>query len=308
MNIVITIIPIFAVIGIGWGARLRGLIPAEFFAPANRLVFYLAIPAMVFSAIAKSSLQSQFNLSVLIITLGCIVIILGAAWVVAGLSRMEWGRRGTFIQNSFHGNQGYIGLAVAYYYLGSDGLARASILMGFMMILNNFLGVIILQIHSDTGGIGNNTRRLAFSILKNPLILSALAGIAFAVADIRIPTVVDRCLAILTGMALPLALLIIGGSLSFELLKSRLFPVLWACGLKLLLMPAVGFTLYLLLGLEARDFLPGLILLATPTATVTYVMAREMKGDPALSVVAISASTLLSAATYAGWLGIASHA
>jgi len=69
MNIATTIIPIFAVITLGWVARLKGFIQPEFLGPANRLVYYIAIPAMIFHAISKASLKTQFDVAVLFITL-----------------------------------------------------------------------------------------------------------------------------------------------------------------------------------------------------------------------------------------------
>ena len=48
----------------------------------------------------------------------------------------------------------------------------------------------------------------------------------------------------------------------------------------------------------------SLIILAAPSATMTYVMAKEIGGDPDLGGAAISFSTLLSALTYTFWLGI----
>ena len=49
----------------------------------------------------------------------------------------------------------------------------------------------------------------------------------------------------------------------------------------------------------------AIILLASPSATISYVMAKEMKGDPDLAVIAISMCTLLSALTYTFWLNVA---
>jgi predicted permease len=49
---------------------------------------------------------------------------------------------------------------------------------------------------------------------------------------------------------------------------------------------------------------PGLILLATPSATLTFVMAQEMGGEVDLAVAAVSFSTIMSAFTYALWLGL----
>jgi hypothetical protein len=307
MQILATIVPIFAVVLIGWWAHHRGLIPAEFFGPANRLVFYVAIPAMVFSAIAKASLRTQFNAAVLLVTLGCILALCALAWAAARIVGMERFRRGAFIHNSFHGNQGYIGLAVAFYYLGTEGLASASIITGFMMIMNNALAVFVLQAHAESRSGGARRAGSLRKVVGHPIILSALAGILFSLGGLRIPLVLDRCLAILSGMALPVALLIIGGSISLDLIRSRWLPILTSAGLKLLVMPGLGLACFLLLGIHSGDFIPALILLATPSATVAYVMAREMQGDADFAVGAISASTLLSSLSYGIWLAAASR-
>ena len=76
-------------------------------------------------------------------------------------------------------------------------------------------------------------------------------------------------------------------------------------GIKLLLLPGFGYALYRLFDLPSQDFLPGLILLASPAATISYVMAKEMGGDPDFAVASISASTLLSSVTFTIWLNVA---
>jgi predicted permease len=307
MDILATIVPIFAVVLIGWWVHSRGLLPGEFFGPANRLVFYVAIPAMVFSAIAKASLRTQFNLTVLSVTLGCILLVGALTWGLAQVTGMARSRRGAFIQNSFHGNQGYIGLAVAFYYLGAEGFARASIITGFMMILNNALAVLVFQAYSEGAPPGGRRAGTFRKVLGHPIILSALAGILFSLGGIKIPIMLDRSLSILSGMALPMALLIIGGSLTFDLLRSSWMPILASAGIKLLLMPGLALAGFHLLGIGHDDFIPALILLATPTATVAYVMAREMRGDAEFAVGTISTSTLLSSVTYAFWLTAAAR-
>jgi hypothetical protein len=123
---------------------------------------------------------------------------------------------------------------------------------------------------------------------------------------IPIPTIVQNSLTIISGMALPTALLIIGGSLSLERIRAHGTRVFGTVAAKLLLLPAVGWGLYLLCGVTRDAFIPGLILLASPTATISYVMAREMGGDGDLAVAAITASTLASAVTFVMWLKLAS--
>jgi predicted permease len=305
MNIVTTIIPIFAIIILGWFARRKGFIPFEFLDPANRLVYYLAIPAMIFHAISKASLKARFDITVLSITLLSVLVVFGLACGVGFVSRIRPRERGTFIQSSFHGNLGYIGLAVAYYSLGNEGFVRAGIIAGFIMILQNFLAVVVLQLNSANTSVPENKLSVVLRILGNPVILSAIGGIVFSLTGLRVPLVIDRSLNILSGLALPMALLVIGASLSFELMQLRILRVLGSSFMKLFLLPGLGFTLYRVFGLAIQDYLPGLILLASPTATITYVMAKEMNGDTDFAVAALSTSTMLSAVTFSLWLHIA---
>jgi malate permease and related proteins len=304
MLILNTIIPIFSVIFLGWLARRHGFIPQAFAGPANRLVFYFAIPAMVFAAIAKGSLKTDFNPILLGCTLAAVGLCFGLTWAAGGIVGIPRRRFGTFVQSAFHGNLGYIGLAVAFYYLGQEGFVSASLLIGFIMILQNLLSVIVLQCYSDKDPSGNRAGvgTVLFKIMGNPVILSAVAGIGFSLTGLAMPMVITRILEIVSGMALPLALLLIGASLNFDLMKAQFKPVMPAAGIKLILLPGIGAALYSLWGLAPDTYVPGLILLASPSATISYVMALEMNGDADFAVTAISLSTLLSALTFSIWL------
>lgn len=302
MDILATIVPIFAIVLLGWAARRGGFMPPEFLGPANRLVFYFAIPALIFGSISKASLRTEFHGAVLFITLASAVIGYAGAWLIARWARFSAARTGAFIPSACHGNLGYVGLAVAYYFLGEGGLARAGLLTGFLTILQNTLSVTILQAAAPlAAGRARGTetfRRLA----TNPVILSALGGILVAGLGIPVPLVVRRSVDMLSGLAPPMALLLIGASLSLVMLRDYWRLVMGAAMIKLVLLPGMGWMLFRLCELATMDFLPALILLATPTATVTYVITREMKGETELTVAAISTSTLLSAISYSAWL------
>ena len=305
MNILTTIIPIFAIILIGYLARKKGFIQAEFIGPANSLVFYLAIPAMVFSAISRASLTTHFNFGILLIALsvvaGCFVL----TWISGNVFNIHRNQLGSFIQASYHGNIGYIGLAVSFYYLGDFGLIKASILTGFMMIFQNLLSVLVLTVNARQPGSTSHAMIIAKNIAANPVVLSAMAGIACSLMAFSIPLIVQRSLDILSDLALPMALLIIGASISFQELRLRLKPAFFAVAIKLILMPALGFVCFIALDFDPQEFLPALILLASPCATVTYVLAKELKGDPDFTVITISLSTSLSAITFSLWLQLA---
>ena len=296
-----TIIPIFAVIGLGAVARKKGFLQDAFLTTANRLVYYLAIPAMIFRAIAGVSLEDRFDPMLIGVTLTAVLLVFVSTWIGSRWIGMAKHRRGTFVQSVIHGNLGYIGLAVAFYFMGSEGLVRAGIIAGFLMIFQNLLAVIVLQANAET----SSTRpRLIRSILGNPVIVSALAGILFSVSGVPTPLLLDRCLKIIGDLALPMALLIIGASLNFSMLSRGMGLVMVISVLKLIVLPALGLWGFRLFNASYQNLMAALVLLAAPSATLTYVMARELSGDADLAVSAISATTLLSALTYTGWLAI----
>jgi hypothetical protein len=303
MQVLSTILPIFAVVILGWFARRRGFMPPEFLGPANQLVYYLAIPALIFRSISKASFDTQFNMTVLLITLSSAVLAYFSAWLIGHSTRWPKGRIGTFIQCSAHGNHGYIGLPVAFYFMGESGLAKAGILAGFLMILQNVLSVLVLQASTVADVAPQKKMRLvAKQLVRNPIIISALAGVAASAYQVVLPTPLQRFMDILSGLAPPMSLLLIGASISLEVMRKNLLSVLGSVAIKIIALPLAGLAFFLLFGQKAADFLPGLILLATPTATVAYVMAREMHGDDQFAVAAISTSTLASALTYLVWL------
>ncbi|MGD8353370.1 MAG: AEC family transporter [Pseudomonadota bacterium] len=293
-----TIISLFLLIGLGWFAHYRGFIPPEFLGPANRLTYYFAIPALLFRAVSKASLREEFHGGVLLATLASAAIVYIGGWIICRRLKLPPSRAGTMVQSSAHGNLGYIGLPFAFYFLGEPGLIKAGIIAGFLMILQNVLSVSVLYSFSTGQVRGGKWSRL----LTNPVILSSMMGIAFSGFGIGLPQVIARALDMLGGLAPPMALLLIGASISFGKIRRNLSPVMISACVKLVLLPAMGLAMYRALGFPGSDFLPGLILLASPTATVAYIMAQEMDGDPDLATETISASTLFSGATYLLWL------
>jgi len=299
-----TILPIFVIILLGWGLRRLDFMQEGFLKPANRLVYYVAIPAMIFREIAEAELVKHFSLVLVAATLAPLIFVALAGLILVRGIKLQRHRVGSFLQCSFHGNLGYIGLAVAFYFLGDEGFTRASILAGFVMLLQNFFSVVALSRFSNEPDQEISTLSLIRRVLLNPVIISAMAGMASSLVGLHLPAILDRSLRILSGMALPLALLVIGISISFAEMRKQLRLTALIGFLKLILLPATGLILFHLLDLHRIEYLPALILLASPTATISYVMASEMAGDADMATAAISITTLVSAVTFTLWLSL----
>jgi len=301
-----TILPIFVIILLGWGLRRLDFMQEGFLKPANRLVYYVAIPAMIFREIAEAELVQHFSLVLVAATLAPLIVVALAGLILVRGIKLQRHRVGSFLQCSVHGNLGYIGLAVAFYFLGDEGFTRASILAGFVMLLQNFFSVVALSRFNNEPDQEISTLSLIRRVLLNPVIISAMAGMASSLVGLHLPAILDRSLRILSGMALPLALLVIGISISFAEMRKQLRLTALIGFLKLILLPATGLILFHLLDLQRIEYLPALILLASPTATISYVMASEMAGDADMATAAISVTTLVSAVTFTLWLSLGS--
>jgi predicted permease len=126
----------------------------------------------------------------------------------------------------------------------------------------------------------------------------------FALAGWTLPPVLDKTFTALGEMALPLGLLGVGGSLVTVKFGLSWRAPLAAALLKTLLSPLLGWIVGRALGLGGLEMKVLLILLACPTAIVSYTMALEMKGDEPLASGTIVLSVLTSVVALAVVVGV----
>jgi malate permease and related proteins len=173
-----------------------------------------------------------------------------------------------------------------------------AILGSFLMLAQNILAVGALTSLSSNPPQSHQRWLFLRLIFENPIILTVAAGIVYSALALPLPTPVKKSLEILSGMAFPTALLLIGSSLSFGAVRLMIKEIAGIGAMKMVVLPVLGYALMSWKNLPADLILPGVILLAAPPATVTYIMATEFGGDPELAATSISLHTLLSAFTY----------
>ena len=298
LDILLIVLPVFLVIGLGFVLNWIRFVDGSFIVQLNRLIYYIALPALLFYNIAVADFSASFNSLLLIGLLATVFLTFLLSYGYAVLRGYSAEVRGSFCQGAFRGNLAYIGLALVFNAFGEDGLATAGILLGFIVPFFNFLAIIALLLphrqHDERMGVAFWLRQLSY----NPLIIASFAGILWSFSGVPMPKVLDKSLDIVAGMALPLALLAIGASFSLEKLRGDLSKALIATSIKIVWLPLCTAILLLLLGIRGRDLAIGVIFAGTPTATAAYIMAQQMKGDAELSGSIIMLSTLLSIISY----------
>jgi predicted permease len=301
LTILENISPVFVVIALGFFSRRMGFLPDSFISSANRLVYFIAIPILVYSEISKGSFSQSFNGIQIAATFAAVALVACVVLLLARFMKISPGGTATFAQSSFHSNLGYMGLAVAFYSLGTEGRAAASVLAGFLILFQNFLSIGIYTFTAN--GARGLDLKLMGKFLGNPIILATLLGLVSSAAGFRFPPFIHRSFDIVSHMALPLALLIIGGSLKAAPAK-RVQLVAISTAFKLLVLPFIGLLLFRAAGLGTVPTLIGVILISSPSATLSYVMASEMGGKPDLAAAAVTVSTVLSLFSYTFWIAL----
>ena len=303
MHIFNTLAPIILIIAAGWFLRRFGFMTAEQYRPIMKLVYWVGLPCLLFVKTAQATVKLGDAWLIFLVLLTGMVVCVVLAMAVCVISGFREGSRGAFVQGSYRGNLAYVGLPLVLFSL-ADVAPRDSAALGALAVvaiaplipLYNAVAVIFLvadgQRQEDKGG--RLWRHLVFKILSNPLILACALGIGFAQTGWELPLFVARSCQTLGSMALPLALLGIGVSLTFSGVRSRAVPALTASLLKVGMAPLAGVAVAHALRLGAHQTQIALLFLACPTAVTSYVMAQQMGADDELAGSIVVTSTLLA--------------
>ncbi len=298
-EIILIILPVFLVIGLGFGLKRTGFFSSGFLVDLNRLIYFIALPALLFYKIAKADFSSSFNGSLLVGIIISLCVISVLSYGFGSFRGYNPEKLGAFCQGAFRGNLAYIGLAVTYNAYGDKGLAIAGVLTGFLVPIMNFFAVCALLFPQRKMNNEMGRSDVAIKIMNNPLIIASFVGILWSYFQLPLPLVVDKAFGIVTGMSLPMALIAIGASFSFRKLQGDFVAASIATFMKIVLLPLLVAVILQLLGVGGVDLGVGRIIAGSPTATAAYIMALQMKSDAELSGTIIMLSTMFSIITYA---------
>jgi malonate transporter len=143
---------------------------------------------------------------------------------------------------------------------------------------------------------------LAKQIVLNPMVLSTLVGLAWAIAGVPLPAPLLAYMSIFAGALTPCALFAIGLALSLEGVRANLAASAALAAVKLVAMPLLVYGLCVATGLNPLYTIAAVICAAVPTAKTVYILAGEYKVEEPLVAATVSMTTLLSVVTLLGWL------
>jgi len=297
VGVALLLVPDFLLIA--GGALLRRLpgFAEPFWSGLERLVYFVLFPALLFRSLATTTLALGDAASLVAVGLAFTIAAMLLSALAKPLFRLPHETFAACFQCGFRFNT-YVVLAVAASVGGGPGLALASLLVGVLVPTVNLAAVAMF-----TRGHGG---RIALALMRNPLVLASLSGIAWNALRLPLPPLPGRVLELLASAAVPLGLLAVGAGLRFERGTLR-WPVLaWFHLVKLVATPAMAFALTRVLGLPPLESKIAVLMAAVPTAPSAYILAMQMNRTGAPVALIISTGTLIAVVTLPFWIAVAS--
>jgi hypothetical protein len=297
LEIFLRTVPFFLIIGLGYGAAATRLFHGEAVAALTRFVFYFALSAMLFRFAAKLSLAEIFDARFAAAYLtGCLSVYL-LATLVARLRGIPATEMAVEAQCAVIGNTGFLGVPLLTALLGPEAAGPVLMLLAIDLIVFSSLITLIITGAREGHLSPRIFKTLALGLLKNPMIVAMVLGLAVSSANLTLPAPVDEFLMILGAAATPGALFAIGASLASKTAE-RLSVALWLSFAKLALHP-LAVAIAALVIFKVEPYAAGVMIAAAalPVAGNVYILARNYGVAPQRVSASILISTMVSIVT-----------
>ena len=305
-----SVAPIIFTVAVGYVLKRLGMITPDFSKKANKLVFRVFLPVMLFINIYGIESSDNIDLGYVFYAIAILLVIFTLAIPTVILLTKKKTCRGALMQGIFRSNYALIGIPLASSLFPENGAAVATLLSAFLVPCFNILAVIALSIFNNNGE-KPNFKKVLVGIAKNPLILSIAAGgvallirtmlvsagISFRIS--QIPAIWNT-MKNLSSIATPVALLVLGAQFEFSAIKSLKREIISGIILRSIIVPIIGIgTAYALFGnsFGGAQFAALVAAFCTPIAVSSVPMAQEMGADTELAGQLVVFTTISSAVT-----------
>lgn len=302
------IAPIIFMVIIGYCLKKIGFMNEVFAKMANKIVFRILLPAMLFLNVYKINSLESIELGYIFYVAIALVVIFAVSIPLVIVLTKHQERRGVLLQATFRSNHALIGLPLSEALCGAEGVLVATLLSAVVIPMFNIFAVISLSAFRKSGE-KPSVKKILLDIVKNPLILSVLAGVValgiralfvksgieFRLSDIK---PIYSVLSYLSNMATPLALLVLGAQFEFSAVSSLRKEIVFGTLMRTVIVPVLTLGIaYIFFSdkFNGAHFAAFISVFATPVAVSSVPMAQEMDGDSILAGQLVVWTTLISA-------------
>ena len=268
------ILPFFALIGLGWIGGKTRIVTPDGMRGINGFVFYFALPALLFRALATRSPAEIWQPDILLAYGGGTLVVYGLTRVIAArVFGLDPTSQTLFSFAGTMSNVGFMGLPLIIGLLGQEATVPLIVALAFDLIVMLSLSLLLLEGAKHANG-GNSAGKIIRGTVTNPVVLAIIAGVIASILDLDWPKGVDYLLELLGGSAGPAALFAIGVALVGRPIAEKRAELVAMSVAKLVIHPVMVFAGFYMVGtvtgLEAKAVF---LLAALPTAGNVFVVA-----------------------------------
>lgn len=301
-NLIIAIeavIPMFCMMFIGVLVKQYRLLTSEELVHINRMVFSVFFSIMMFYSIYTADLSSTFRPSLILFGIAGVLGVYASAFGLVMLAEKDNRRRGAMIQAIYRSNFVLMGVPLVGNIFGMDKIGIATMMIAVIVPIYNILAVFTLE--TFRGGTFD-LPHIIRGVLKNPMIIGALVGMAALFLPVRIPEMLLKPLGQITAATTPLALIILGASFKMGGTTVHRKALLICTAAKLVIVPAVCLTIAALMGFRGIEFVTLIAIFCTPCAVASFAMAQQMDSDADLAGNCVVFTSAFSCLTIFLWV------
>ena len=291
MNLAVTVLeivaPVFLLAGVGFAWVRVGLEYRIQF--VTRLAMTLALPCLMFTALMRTDIEPEALTRLSLATLAAYGGVTLVMWLLVAGLRLE---RRTYLSPLIFGNTGNLGLPLAFFAFGEQGLGYAVVIFAIMAVWNFTFGIWVVS-----GGV-----RMS-QLLREPVVGATLLGALFLWQGWETPRFLTNALDLMGQMAIPLMLITLGVAVA-RLTPTRVTRAVALSLAKLVLCVAIAWGVAGLLDLPAVAAAVLVLQVATPVAVTSYLIAEKFDVDAQAVAGLVLVSTLMSVAALPALLAV----
>ena len=293
------ILPLFAFMMLGYFFRRRNYLSESTTKQLNIVVFRFFLSIMCAETIYKANLREDVELlPVLMVAFGIIGIFL-LSWLIVPRFVKDKTQIPVMIQGIYKSNFAILGIPIAQSICGADNIGIVSVIAVILVPLNNAISAFIFEKYT---GNATSVPKLILNIIKNPLVVGSLIGLALNLTGVVIPTwIMTGIVSKLSALTTPLSMIALGASFEFSQIKTYRKYLFWVILAKLVLVPALIIPTSIALGIRSVGLVGVTIYAASPNAVNSYSTEVAMGGDADLANEIVVMTSLLSMLTMFCW-------
>jgi hypothetical protein len=295
MTTVLLILPVFFIITSGWLCKKFRIVDEVWIHVLNGFAYYVSLPALIITSFWSIDFLHPGAIRLIIESALTSVGVTLILWAIIALLPLSAKLKSSILLVGVVGNTVYMGFPIIGSAFGDQLLSLGTLAATIYLIVPLLLAIGAIQwwMSPDHSFL---SQLIAF--VKNPLVISAVAGVLISFVQIQHPLLytLRQALVMVGSTASPVALFALGAFLHNRFLKRRVGLVIGASLLKVVVVPLALFAL----GASGTflSWAPLLVVLAAmPVAVTTFVVAQQFKLDETLVSNALLVSTVLSFVT-----------